>query len=164
MKKIAMFAVTTALVLAGCAAPANNANLNATPAEANLNFNVNAVSPTSSGTTVVPNRMADPMIRVASPMPDSTVPKELDVTGQAAGWYFEASFSLKVVDDKGKVLFEGPLTAQSDWMTTSYVPFQGKVTLEQPSAPTGKFIFQKANPSDLPENDRSFEVPVRFGF
>lgn len=160
MKKIALVAVTTALVLTGCAAPGNNANVNAGPA----NMNLNAVPPTASGTMVVSPGMIDPMIRVTTPALDSTVGQEVEVTGQASGWYFEASFPLKVVDDKGKVLFEGPLTAKSDWMTSAYVPFHEKITLEKSSAPTGKFIFQKSNPSGLPENDRSFEVPVRFGF
>ncbi len=84
------------------------------------------------------------------------------IQGEAKGWYFEASFPVQLVDANGKILFQGPATAQSDWMTSAFVPFKITVTFANPSTATGTLIFKNDNPSGLPENERSFKVPVRF--
>jgi benzoyl-CoA reductase/2-hydroxyglutaryl-CoA dehydratase subunit BcrC/BadD/HgdB len=50
-------------------------------------------------------------------------------------------------------------------MTTNFVPFEGTLTFEIPETIPyrhGAIIFQKSNPSDLPENDDTIEIPIEF--
>jgi len=87
----------------------------------------------------------------------------MEITGQARGWYFEASFPVKVTDDKGHVLGSAPAQAQGDWMSTSSVPFVCDLSFVVPQNVTKGFIvFSKDNPSGLAKNDDSFSVPVTF--
>ncbi|MCE9643996.1 Gmad2 immunoglobulin-like domain-containing protein [Candidatus Parcubacteria bacterium] len=111
------------------------------------------------------NECVLPLIMVASPSAGDLVTSPLTVTGTARGyWYFEASFPIKVTDSSGKVLSEHYAEAQSDWMTEEYVPFKGTISFKAPVGGDGKgfIVFEKDNPSGLPENDASVKVPVRF--
>lgn len=102
-------------------------------------------------------------IAVTLPLPNDTISENFIVEGQARGmWYFEASFPIKLVDSDGNVLMEEPMQAQGDWMTTDFVPFHGEYTVDFGGATSGKLILQKDNPSGLPENDASIEIPVLF--
>lgn len=85
------------------------------------------------------------------------------LVGEARLWYFEGDFPVSVADDNGNVIFRGPASAQEEWMTDQFVPFQ--VTLDfdkSPETKKGKLILQKDNPSGLMENDEVVEVPIRF--
>lgn len=87
----------------------------------------------------------------------------LTVKGRARGtWFFEASFPFKVVDANGVVLGEELATANSDWMTINLVPFTGTIVFDEPTTATGFLVFNKDNPSGLPEHDAEFRVPVTF--
>lgn len=136
----------------------------------NDNQNINTASGQNLGqsndNTISSNAdlpVPDDMIRVASPMPDAVLADEIRVSGQAKAWYFEGSFPITVVDDNDVTLYQGSVNANGDWMTTDYVPFEGSFSLTTaPTAPRGKIIFNKSNPSGLPEFDARFELPVRF--
>ncbi len=105
----------------------------------------------------------DELIIIDYPKPNAIIGSPLKVSGQARGnWYFEASAPVKIVDDLNNVLGVKYITAQGDWMTTDFVPFLGEIEFAAPNTPAGKVIFQKDNPSGLPENDRSVEISVRF--
>ena len=88
----------------------------------------------------------------------------LRVTGKArGGWYFEASFPVQIKNASGTVIAEGPAQAQGEWMTQDYVPF--KITLSFPAQAAGSkgtVVLRNDNPSGLPENDKSLEIPVTF--
>ena len=101
-------------------------------------------------------------VDVSTPLPNSIVQSPLQITGEARGWYFEASFPVKITDANGTVLGQTAAEAQGDWMTTSSVPF--KATLEFTTSTTrgGFLIFQKNNPSDMRQYDESVQFPVRF--
>jgi hypothetical protein len=106
--------------------------------------------------------VGNPNISVSSPQPNATVSSPLTVTGEARGtWYFEASFPVRVLDANGNVLAAVPAQAQGDWMTTDFVPFTATLTFNATTA-TGTIVFEKDNPSDLPENAASVIVPVQF--
>ena len=82
-------------------------------------------------------------------------------------WYFEASFPVVLPDWDGKIIAEGIAHAQSDWMTTNYVPFTATLdfTVQDTTDPAlmrGSLILQKDNPSGLPEHDDALEIPVVF--
>lgn len=104
------------------------------------------------------------LIRVASPRPNDTVASPLILEGEARGtWYFEASFPIKILDANGVELGIVPAQAQSEWMTESFVPFKATLSFKAPTTPTGMLVFQKDNPSGLPEHDDELRMPVKFG-
>jgi hypothetical protein len=104
------------------------------------------------------------MIVVDSPLPGATITSPLTVSGKArGGWYFEASFPVRLLDANGTVLAELPATAEGEWMTSEYVPFSATFSYQTPTTPTGTLVFHNDNPSGLPENDRQLDVPVVFG-
>lgn len=89
----------------------------------------------------------------------------LVVKGQARGpWYFEASFPIEIWDASQNVIAQGYAQAQSEWMTTDFVPFESipLTFAPQPAGSTGMLVLKKDNPSALPENDDSLIIPIVF--
>lgn len=89
------------------------------------------------------------------------------ITGQARGyWFFEASFPVIIVDWDGRIIAEGYAEATDDWMIEDFVPFTATIEFTKPEGTglinRGTIILQRDNPSDLPENDAAFEIPVIF--
>ena len=107
-------------------------------------------------------------IRVNFPAKDEVVTSPLIVSGEARGtWYFEASFPVVLVDWDGKIIAQGQAQALKDWMTTDFVPFTASLTFVKPAdsgpqSTRGALILKKDNPSGLPQNDASLEIPVKF--
>jgi glucose/arabinose dehydrogenase len=103
-------------------------------------------------------------IEVTFPKENAVVTSPLKVTGKAKGtWFFEASFPVRLKDmPQNKVLAVGIATAKTDWMTTDFVEFETTLTFENPPTDTGWLVFEKDNPSGLPENDDSFHLPIKF--
>lgn len=126
--------------------------------------NMQAHNMSGSGQTEQENiLLSEDMIRVASPLPNATVERQMQISGQARTWYFEGSFPISIIDNNQVLLYEGSIKADGDWMTTDFVPFDETIMLSvEPTAAAGKIIFTKANPSDLPEHDAHFELPVIF--
>lgn len=108
------------------------------------------------------------LIRLTSPLPNAEIASPLTVTGEARGyWYFEASFPVFLTDWDGKIIGQGIAQAQSDWMTTEFVPFKATLTFDTALisgqySRSGTLILKKDNPSGLPENDDALEIPIRF--
>lgn len=115
------------------------------------------------------------LITVYSPSPGEIITSPLVVRGEARGnWYFEATFPVILTNWDGLIIAEGyaeailnPDDPNSTWMTEEYVPFEAQLEFDNPSweeefSKRGSLILQKSNPSDLPENDDSFEFEVRF--
>ena len=102
-------------------------------------------------------------IQVDTPAPNSTITSPLTITGKAKGpWYFEAVFPVKLVDSNGNQIATALAQASSNWMTEDFVPFTVTITFPATTHGSGKLIFAKDNPSDLPQNAGSFEVPVNW--
>ncbi len=108
------------------------------------------------------------IIIVTEPQAMAEITSPLTFTGEARGnWFFEASFPVSLVNWDGMIIAEGIATAQGEWMTIEFVPFEGTIEFENPSfeddfSQRGILIFQKANPSGLPENDDTLEIPISF--
>lgn len=116
-------------------------------------------------TTLAPTQPVpeDALIILESPLPHGTVRSPLTITGKARGnWYFEASFPAKLYDANRTLLAQVPAQAQSEWMTTDYVPFVATLTFNTPITPTGILVLEKDNPSGLSEYADQLEVPVTF--
>lgn len=106
--------------------------------------------------------MAD-QIRINSPRPGETVSSSLSIAGEARGYYFfEASFPIILIAEDGTVLVESFATAGGEWMTTEFVPFTANLTFNKGTHSRGRLLLKRDNPSDLPENDATLEVPVKF--
>lgn len=103
-------------------------------------------------------------LKITSPEAGAVVSAPLVVKGEAKGsWYFEASFPILLVDEAGHELARATAQAQGDWMTEAFVRFEATFdTFDIGTASAGKLVFKKDNPSGLPENDESFEMPVQF--
>ncbi len=97
--------------------------------------------------------------------PGDAVSSPLVITGKARGnWYFEASFPVELVDSNNKLIANGIAQAQSDWMTTNFVPFKTTLTFltQDWKDMSGTLIFRKDNPSGEPQFDDQMRLPVRF--
>lgn len=100
---------------------------------------------------------------VDTPQHNHVVQSPLLVQGVARGfWFFEASFPVRLLDANEKELVVTPATAESDWMTTEFVPFTAVFLFEQPATATGFLVLEKDNPLGLPEHDAEVRIPIRF--
>ena len=107
--------------------------------------------------------LADDKIVVDAPLPGATVTSPFTVRGKARGtWFFEASFPVILTDSAGHILAQAPAHAESDWMTTDFVPFSVTLTFTTPTTATGTLTLKKDNPSGLPQNDDSRTINVKF--
>lgn len=110
------------------------------------------------------------IITVTTPIPLGLIESGFVIAGEARGqWYFEASFPITLTNWDGLIIASGVATAQSDWMTTDFVPYNATLTFDNPYQAgdpdfmkNGTLILQKDNPSGLPEHDAALELPVRF--
>jgi hypothetical protein len=120
---------------------------------------------TETGTdtgTMNPN-LAAPHDRVVVDAPKSgqAVFQSFTVTGKApGGWYFEASFPIKVVDPQGNIIAQGPATALSDWMTSEDVAFKADLKLTTNYSGPATLVLMNDNPSGMPENQDSISIPI----
>lgn len=103
------------------------------------------------------------LIRVATSGPREEVISPLTVKGEARGyWFFEASFPVKLFDGNGREIAVGIAQAEKEWMTTDFVPFSATLAFTKPSTATGTLVFEKDNPSGLPEHDDALRIPIVF--
>ncbi len=129
-----------------------------------LNWKTSPITPNLNITqsTPLPSSLSESdSIRITSPQPGQIVTSPLRITGEAPGtWYFEASFPIHLQDATGKTLVSTTASAQSDWMTTSLVPFQAQLTIPATFSGPATLVFAKDNPSDLPANAGSVQIPI----
>jgi hypothetical protein len=103
------------------------------------------------------------LIIINNPRPNQLVTSPLEISGQARGtWYFEADFPVYLYDAEGNELAVAPATAQGEWMTEDFVPYNTTLTFEIPDTETGELVLEKSNPSGLPEHADELRIPVRF--
>lgn len=105
------------------------------------------------------------MVKVETPLPESEISSPLTIKGEArGGWFFEASFPVILTNWDGLIIAEGVATAQGEWMTSEYVPFEATLefTVDTSVSNRGALILKKDNPSGLPEHDDAFEYTVYF--
>ena len=88
------------------------------------------------------------------------------ISGKAKGnWFFEGEFKAELYDNEDNLISSTILTATQDWMKEDFVPFQGKMEFsigKEKINQWGKLRFLSNNPSGLIENQKVFEVPIRF--
>ena len=107
---------------------------------------------------------ADGHLAVTSLVAGQIVTSPVTVVGTVTGggWFFEATFPVKILDGDGTVLGAAAAQAQADWMSTGTVPFTAVIQFSAPHGATGTVVLSKDNPSGMPQNDLSLSIPVRF--
>ncbi len=105
----------------------------------------------------------DDLIQVDASFGQMVFESGVMVTGTARGpWYFEASFPVELRDANNSLMASTVAQAQTDWMTTNYVPFSFTLNFGMPTTATGTLILKKDNPSGEPANDNQLVIPVQF--
>jgi len=98
---------------------------------------------------------------VVSIKPNQVITSPLQIDGKVRGfWFFEASFPVKLVDENNNVLATGIAQAKGEWMTSDFVDFETEIEFVSKDGGKGFLVFNRDNPSGLPENDEEFRVPV----
>jgi hypothetical protein len=111
--------------------------------------------------TPAPTPFTSANVRVSAPLPGTVLGKTFRVAGEARGsWYFEANLPLLVKDMNGNTVGNGFAMAQGEWMTTDFVPFEGKVEVDAAFSGPATLVVMKDNPSGLPENDDSIDFSI----
>ncbi len=103
------------------------------------------------------------LIKTNNPRPNQIIENPLFVSGEArGGWYFEASFPVKLYDDNDFLLGVVPAQSLEEWMTEDFVPFSATLSFAVPSISKGRLVLEKDNPSGLPEQNDQLIIPVYF--
>lgn len=106
-------------------------------------------------------RQADTLIRVNGPVALDTLYSPIRFTGEARGfYYFEADFPVSLETATGSVIGRGIATALGPWMTTGWVPYEGRMEFEVRDPQMAYLVFQRANPSGEVANAFSYKHPV----
>jgi len=109
----------------------------------------------------IPTPPLDQQVVVASPAASSTVGHTFTVSGTAPGpWFFEATFPIQVRDPNDNVIGRIPANAQGEWKTNGPVTFKAEMNVDASYSGPATLILMKDNPSGLPQNDDSVEIPI----
>jgi hypothetical protein len=121
-------------------------------------------TPSSSPNTIVSPSPNSGMPNVSSPSANMKVVSPLKIAGTVpAGWMFEGIFPIKLVDSNRKLIVQGQAKEKVAGSWQSGLPIEFTATLVFKSASgSGFLILQNDNPSGLPTNSKSLEVPVSF--
>lgn len=106
------------------------------------------------------NTKIDDKIRVRRPKLGQTVDGAIAMEGEAIGtWFFEGQLGVVLTDWDGKIIAEGFVRSEGEWMTEDFVQFSGKLEYEGEtrSYSNANIIFQKNNPSGKPELSEALE-------
>lgn len=101
---------------------------------------------------------------VSSPSANTKVVSPLKITGTVpAGWMFEGVFPIKLVDSNQKLIVQGQAKEKvaGSWQSGNPVDFTATLTFKTSSA-SGFLTLQNDNPSGIPANLKTFEIPVNF--
>lgn len=103
-------------------------------------------------------------VHVSSPASNTISASPIAISGEARGsWFFEGSFPVILTNLDGGVIAQGHVTANSNWMTTDFVPFSATLAFpRQKSGSKGYLVLKNDNPSGLAKNDAAVEMLVTF--
>lgn len=108
-------------------------------------------------------KIYEDLLKLDSPRENDVIKNPVKIKGEARGpMYFEAIFRIAVQDANHKELGFGLATSIGEWTTINFVPFSAQIKYQNHSTKTGYLVFEKENPSGLPENDLAISIPITF--
>ena len=102
--------------------------------------------------------------QVTDPLPNSVIASPLVVKGKVpASWMFEGQFPIRLLDSNKDLIASGigKEVVPGSWTSGKPVDFQATISFKV-TAKTGFLTLTNDNPSGLPENSKSFEIPINF--
>ena len=126
-----------------------------------VNYQTPIGSPEPSAQATTPN---PEMPTISSPSANMKVTSPLKITGTVpAGWMFEGVFPIKLVDSNKKLIVQGQAKEKiaGSWQSGNPVDFTATLTFKTASG-SGLLILENDNPSGLPANSKTFELPIKF--
>ncbi|HEX6977248.1 MAG TPA: Gmad2 immunoglobulin-like domain-containing protein [Patescibacteria group bacterium] len=114
--------------------------------------------------TIGPSQNPNISVIVTSPIYGSKIASPLLISGTVPpGWMFEGTFPVKILDSKRNVIATGigKETTPGSWQSQNPVQFSAQISFNTTDR-SGFVLIEKDNPSGLPENDKTFEIPVKF--
>ncbi|SMO58090.1 Gmad2 immunoglobulin-like domain-containing protein [Fodinibius sediminis] len=124
---------------------------------------INRVLQSISLKNIDQKKAASEIITVEEPRPDAKVTSPLQIKGEARGpWYAEGQFTISLYSSSDSLLSKTTAAAQGEWMQDQFVPFETTLNFAPPDTGTGRLVFERANPSGLPQHDQSYVVSVVF--
>lgn len=127
---------------------------------------INSVLPTSSGNPNS-NQTGAPITgnpTIIDPKVGSKATSPLKIRGTVPpGWMFEGVFPISLVDSNHKLIVSGQATEEvpGSWQGNTIIYFDATLTFST-TAKTGFIVLESDNPSGLPDNTKTFEVPVNY--
>ncbi|MFA6602408.1 MAG: Gmad2 immunoglobulin-like domain-containing protein [Candidatus Shapirobacteria bacterium] len=101
-------------------------------------------------------------VKLDTPKTSQLVKSPLEVKGAIKrNWTFEAVMTIWVLDSNKAVIGGGPVYTTLVNESDEWVSFKTSLTFN-PVGSSGFLQIKNDNPSGLPENDKIFEVPLRF--
>ncbi len=117
--------------------------------------------PDTTSTTPPPPEQANSAMKITAPRANETVTAPFIVSGNApGGWFFEASFPIRIVDQNNKLLATTVAHPLSSWMSSDPIAFEAAFDFIVATTTEATMVFNNDNPSGLPENDREFSMPI----
>lgn len=110
--------------------------------------------------------ITNPDIEINTPTPNSAVKSPLTVSGKIdSSWMFEGVFPIKILDSQKNVLVQnqGHEVEPGSWTNPGKIPFTATLNFK-PTTTTGFLVIENDNPSGLPENQKTYEIPIKFAF
>jgi hypothetical protein len=95
---------------------------------------------------------------------NDTISSPLLIKGKInSSWMFEGRFPIVLLDDKRQPITQtlGEEAVPGSWTQEGMIDFQANLSFST-NAKAGFVVIKKDNPSGLPQNDQSQEIPVRF--
>lgn len=126
---------------------------------------VNYQTPIGSPKPLAQEATPNPEIpTISSPSADMKVTSPLKITGVVpAGWMFEGVFPIKLVDSSKKLIVQGQAKEKvaGSWQSGKPVDFTATLTFKAATG-SGTLILSNDNPSGIPANSKTFELPIKF--
>ena len=101
---------------------------------------------------------------VSKPLANSKIVSPLKVSGAVpAGWMFEGTFPIKLLDSKGKMIAEANAkeVTEGSWQSGKPVEFTATIIFKAATG-SGTLVLENDNPSGNEINAKSFEIPITF--
>ncbi len=102
-------------------------------------------------------------ITIDSPKPYQKIQNPIYIKGKVKGsFFFEGTFPVRIEDENGNIIIVDHIETKDDWMTENFVSFEKYLGISNVNIKRGFIVFEKANPSGLPENKFEIKIPIYF--